>query len=313
MKIVVALGGNALQNGGNISPATQIKVCRSTVKKIVELIKKGHEIAIVHGNGPQVGEIILSSEIAHKTDKARLAFPLDVCTAFTQGYIGYHIQCALNNELRMAGIEKKASTIITQVQVDEKDPSFLNPTKPIGSFYTEEEAKMLQKTEGIAVMEDANRGWRRAVASPKPVDIIEKDIITEIFNAGNVVISCGGGIPVIRKEGYTVSAQGVIDKDFASVKLAETLDADLLLILTEVDQVYINFNKPNQKALKKLTVKDIDLYMEQNQFAKGSMMPKVLAAKEFVMSGKCRKAIIASLLSSGQAIDGETGTLITVD
>ncbi len=312
MKIVVALGGNALQAGSDIAPHTQLQVCRKTVKSIVDLIQSGHDIALVHGNGPQVGEIFLSNEVARKADKRRIPFPLDICTAFTQGYIGYHIQSALNDELHSRSISsKKVSTIITQVKVNAEDQAFSSPSKPIGGFYTEEEAKVLQENENIVMMEDAGRGWRRVVPSPKPVDIIEKSVIQQNFETGNIVISCGGGgIPVVQKNGKTVGVEGVIDKDFAASKLAEIINADLLLILTEVDHVYVNFNTPNQKHVDRLSIKDINLYEKQGQFAKGSMLPKVLATKEFVKSCEGKKAIITSLYNANNAIQGKVGTVI---
>ena len=311
MKIIVALGGNALQKGNDISPSQQLQVCRETVKNVVNLIKEGHDIAIVHGNGPQVGELIAVSETAHKADETRILYSLDICTAFTQGYIGYHLQNTLNEELRHAGINKKSATIVTQVEVHEDDPAFKSPSKPIGRFYTEQEAQKLMRSEGFTMVEDAGRGWRRVVPSPKPLNIVEKDIVEYIFKSGNIAISCGGGIPVVKKDDVYQGIEAVIDKDYAAAKLAEVLKADVLMILTEVDEVYINFNKPNQEALRNISSKELETYIEQGQFAKGSMLPKILASKSFVESGENKKALITSLSRANEAIRGEAGTLIS--
>ncbi len=311
MKIIVALGGNALQKGNDISPFQQLQVCRKTVKSIVKLVKEGHDIAVVHGNGPQVGELIAVSETTHKADKTRIAYSLDICTAFTQGYIGYHLQNALNEELFHTGINKKSATVVTQVEVDENDPAVKSPSKPIGRFYTEQEAKKLMQLEGFIMMEYAGRGWRRVVPSPKPLSIIERDIIEQIFESGNIAISCGGGgIPVVEKNDIHEGIEAVIDKDYAAEKLAEVLQADMLMILTEVDEVYINFNKPNQKALKNISSKEMEAYIEQKQFTKGSMLPKILASKMFVESGSNKKTLITSLSCADKAIKDEAGTLI---
>ena len=311
MKIVIALGGNALQKGNDISPFQQLQVCRQTVKSIVRLIKEGYDIALVHGNGPQVGELIAVSETAHKADSTRIVYPLDICTAFTQGYIGYHLQNTLNEEVRHTGINKKSATIVTQVEVDEHDSAFKSPSKPIGRFYTEEEAKKLMQSEDFTMVEDAGRGWRRVVPSPKPLSIVEKDIIEHTFNNGNIPISCGGGgIPVVKKNDVYEGIEGVIDKDYAAAKLAEMLEVDILMILTEVDGVYINFNKPNQEALRNISSTELESYIEQGHFAKGSMLPKILASKNFVESGDNKKAIITSLPRANEAIRGEVGTLI---
>ena len=311
MRIVIALGGNALQKGNDVSPSQQLQVCRKTVKNIVNLVREEHDIAVVHGNGPQVGELIAVSETAHKADRTRILYPLDICTAFTQSYIGYHLQNTLNDELHNAGIDKKSATIITQVEVHEDDPAFKSPSKPIGRFYTEEEAKKLMESEGFSMIEDAGRGWRRVVPSPKPLSIVEKDIIEYIFKGGNIAISCGGGgIPVVKRNDIYKGIEGVIDKDYAAAKLAELLKADILMILTDVDQVDINFNKLNQTALHNISSRELDKYIEEGQFGKGSMLPKVLASKSFVESGDNKKAIITSLSRANEAIKGEAGTLI---
>ena len=309
---MIALGGNALQKGKNISPMQQLKICKITSKAIIGLLEKGHSIAIVHGNGPQIGEIIASSETAHKADKKHTLYPMDVCNAFTQGYIGYHLQNSLNEALRSSGIIKKAVTVITQIKVYEDDPAFKRPTKPIGRFYTKEEAMSLMKIEKNQMKEDAGRGWRRVVASPKPIDIVEKDIIKLIFESDNVVISCGGGgIPVVEMEkGVYKGVEAVIDKDYAASKLAQLLEIDILLILTNVDEVYLHFNKKNQKALKRVSSKDLNTYIKQGHFGEGSMLPKILAAKEFVESGTDRKSIITSLSNADKAFGTGIGTLI---
>ena len=297
MKIVVAFGGNALQKNSSITAQSQYEACKDTAKSIVELIQAGHDVAIVHGNGPQVGEIIADIELAHDADRKHPLFSFDICDAFTQGYIGYHLQNALTKALKKAEIiHKNPVAIVTQVEVSQSDTAFKEPTKPIGSFYDEAEAKKLEKDKGFTMMEDAGRGWRRVVPSPKPIDIIEKDAIKLLFNAGNLVIACGGGgIPVVKSTNGYQGVEAVIDKDFAAEKLAEIIDADMLIILTAVDKVYINFNTPNQEALNVISNKDLDKYIQAGQFDKGSMLPKIEAAKKFVESGKNKKAIIAAL------------------
>ncbi len=312
MKIVVALGGNALQSDPeNTSVDAQLSTCKETAKSIVDLIEDGNMTAIVHGNGPQVGQIVSSIETAHRVDEHNILFPFDVCGAFSQGYIGYHLQNAISEEIRMRDIEKSVATIITQIVVDKNDPGFKNPTKPIGAFYNEKEADRLHKKLGYMMKEDAGRGYRRVVPSPKPIDIVEKDIIRNLIDSGNIVISCGGGgIPVIRKDKEIHGVSAVIDKDFAAGKLAETIDADALVILTAVDKVCINFNKPNQKELSEISVDELDTYIDEGQFASGSMLPKVEACKRFVLSNKNRVAIIASLSNAKKALKGEAGTRI---
>ncbi|MFD3158614.1 carbamate kinase [Haloimpatiens sp. FM7330] len=312
MKIVLALGGNALQsNPKDKSTQAQLNTCKETAKSIVDLIEQGHQVAIVHGNGPQVGQIVACTETAHKTKQENVLFPFDVCGAFSQGYIGYHLQNAISEELKKRDIEKSVGTIVTQVLVDENDNGFKNPTKPIGSFYTKEEAEKLQREQGYIMKEDAGRGYRRVVASPKPIDVMEKDLIKNLVESDSIVISCGGGgIPVI-KEGDTIKGvSAVIDKDFAAEKLAEILDSDILLILTAIDRVCINFNKSNQKQLDKLTLQEVDRYIEEGQFAPGSMLPKVEACKKFVQFDKNKTAIIASLSKAREALKGLSGTKI---
>ncbi|MBU3189116.1 carbamate kinase [Clostridium bowmanii] len=312
MKIVLALGGNALQSDPkDKSSDAQLKTCKSTAKSIVDLIEEGHRISIVHGNGPQVGQIVAAIEGAQKFDEGNVLFPFDVCGAFSQGYIGYHLQNAIGEELRSRNIDKTVGTIVTQVVVDKDDEGFQNPTKPIGSFYTKEEAEKLQAQQGYIMREDAGRGYRRVVASPKPIDVIEKNLIKELVDMGNVVISCGGGgIPVIRQDGIVKGVAAVIDKDFAAEKLAEILDADVLLILTGVDRVCVNYNKPDQKELTQITIDELNSYITEGQFAPGSMLPKVEACKKFIMNNKDKTAIIASLSKAKEALKGLSGTKI---
>lgn len=312
MKIVLALGGNALQSDPkDKSAASQLKTCKETAKSIVDLIEDGHTIAIVHGNGPQVGQILSSIEAGKKFNDRNVLFPFDVCGAFSQGYIGYHLQNAIAYELRKRNMKSSVGTIITQVVVDKNDPGFRNPTKPIGSFYTKEEAEIIAKENDYIMKEDAGRGYRRVVASPKPLDVVEKDIINQMIKDGKIVISCGGGgIPVIIDKGEVKGVPAVIDKDFAAEKLAEILDADVLLILTAVDKVAINFNKPDQKELDTMTVDEVDRYIAEKQFAPGSMLPKVEACKKFVQYGDDKVAVIASLTNARDALRGHSGTRI---
>lgn len=312
MKIVLALGGNALQSDPkDKSTDAQLKTCKETAKSIVDLIEEGHIISVVHGNGPQVGQIVAAIEAAQKFDEGNVLFPFDVCGSFSQGYIGYHLQNAIGEELRDRNIDKNVGTIVTQVVVDKNDEGFQNPTKPIGSFYTKQEAEKLEKEHGYIMKEDAGRGYRRVVASPKPIDVIEKNLIKELVDMGNIVISCGGGgIPVIREGGIVKGVAAVIDKDFAAEKLAEILDADVLLVLTGVDRVCVNFNKPDQKELKQITLSELNDYIDQGQFAPGSMLPKVEACKRFIMNNKDKTAIIASLSKAKEALKGISGTKI---
>lgn len=312
MKIVLALGGNALQsNPKDASAESQLKTCKETAKSIVDLIEKGHTVVIVHGNGPQVGQILSCMEAGYKANSTNVLFPFDVCGAFSQGYIGYHLQNAIKEELDRRNIKKPVGTVVTQVLVDKNDKGFINPTKPIGAFYTKEQALKIQKEKGYIMKEDAGRGYRRVVASPKPVDVVEKDIIKQLVDMGSVVISCGGGgIPVIKEGRRIVGVPAVIDKDFAAEKLAEILDADLLLILTAVNRVCINYNKPDQKELSSISLKEIDKYIEEKQFAPGSMLPKIEACKKFIQFSSEKVAVIASLLQAKEALNGISGTRI---
>jgi len=262
----------------------------------------------VHGNGPQIGRIMLASEGSKDITPP---MPFDVCGAMSQGYIGYHIQQALYDELRKNGRDIPIVTIITQVIVDEKDPAFDNPTKPIGPFYSEDEAKELEKTKGYIMKEDSGKGWRRVVPSPKPVGIAEIGTVKNLWDSTITVACGGGGIPVVKDEnGNLKGIAAVIDKDFAAEKLAEEMDADILMILTEVENVAINFGSPNQKNLEKVSVNEIEEYIKENHFAAGSMLPKVEAAVKFAKSKEGRKAIITSLYKGRAALEGNAGTHI---
>lgn len=309
-KIVIALGGNALQSGkGPATAEAQLEVVKNTCERVAAISGMGYEIAVVHGNGPQVGRIVMASEAAKEVTPA---MPFDVCGAMSQGYIGYHIQQCLRYALNMQNRHVPVVTVATQVVVDENDPAFQNPTKPIGPFYSEEEAKALAEEKGWTVKEDAGRGWRRVVASPKPVRIVEIDSVKQLWE-DNIVITCGGGgIPVLEKmDGHMEGVAAVIDKDFAAELLAEQVRADVLMILTEVEKVAINFNKPDQQDLDHLTLSDGVKYIEEGQFPAGSMLPKVEAAMKFVRQFPSKKAIITSLDKAVEALEGKTGTVIT--
>lgn len=309
-KIVVALGGNALQEAGK--PATaeaQLEVVEKTAEHIADIIGEGYEVVVAHGNGPQVGRLVLQNEYANDITPA---MPFDVCGAMSQGMIGYHIQQGLSKVLRHRGSKAQVATVVTQVVVDQNDPKFQNPSKPIGPFYKEDEAKAIAAEKGYVMKEDAGRGWRRVVASPVPVEIVELDAVKCLVDNGFVVVSVGGGgIPVIRKEnGDLEGTAAVIDKDLASEKLAEDLNADALVILTAVEKVSINYNKPNQKDLSTLTVAEAKQYMAEGHFAPGSMLPKIEAAVKFVESKPGRRSIITSLDKAVEALEGKAGTTI---
>lgn len=309
-KIVVALGGNALQSGnGPATAEAQLEVVKNTCEHIAEISERGYEVAVVHGNGPQVGRILLASETAKDVTPA---MPFDVCGAMSQGYIGYHLQQALKFALKKRGKSTPVVTLATQVVVDGEDPGFKNPTKPIGPFYSEEEAKAMAAEKGYDFKEDAGRGWRRVVASPIPRKIVEIDSVRKLWDS-TIVITCGGGgIPVVEKaDGSLEGVAAVIDKDFAAELLAEEVGADALIILTEVEKVAINFNKPNQENLDHMTYAEAEKYCEEGQFAPGSMLPKVQAAMKFVKANPDKKAIITSLDKAIVALEGNTGTVIT--
>mgnify|MGYP000076828411 FL=1 len=297
-KIVIALGGNALGK----TPSEQLSLVRETSKNIVDLVEMGNQVIVSHGNGPQVGMIynnMVSSDM-----------PFAECGAMSQGYIGYHLQQAIQRELATRGIKKDVATIITQVEVDKNDPGFNDPTKPIGVFYTEEEAKKLEKETGATFKEDAGRGWRRVIASPIPKKIVEIETIEKLIKSDTIVIACGGGgIPVIKEDNQYTGVAAVIDKDRTSALLALNTGADLLVILTAVPQVAINFNKPDQINLSKLTLEEANTFIEKGEFAKGSMLPKVEACMYFVKESG-NKAIITSLDAARDALNGTTGTTI---
>ena len=309
-KIVIALGGNALQ-AKNSKPTSegQLEVVRHTCGRLAEISAKGYEMSIVHGNGPQVGRILLAFETAKDVTPA---MPFDVCGAMSQGYIGYHIQQALKYALSVRNKHCPVVTVATQLVVDKDDKAFENPTKPIGPFYTEEEAKQLMQEKGYAMKEDAGRGWRRVVASPTPRKIVEIDAIKNLWKS-TIVVSCGGGgIPVVENpDGTLEGVAAVIDKDFAAELLAEQVEADVMMILTEVEKVAVNWGRPDQRSLDRMSLKEAARHVEEGQFAPGSMLPKVEACMKFVRQNPQKKAIITSLDKALEALEGKTGTVIT--
>ena len=302
-RYVVSLGGNALGN----NPEEQKQALIKVAKAICALAKENNDIVIVHGNGPQVGMI----NLAFETSKETPDMPFPECGAMSEGYIGYHIQNALYNCFKEKGINKTVSTIVTQVLVDRNDPLFSNPSKPIGSFYSKEQADIISKEKGYVMKEDAGRGYRRVVPSPLPIDIIEKDAIRALLNDKQIVIATGGGgIPVINNNGKLEGVAAVIDKDYASSKLADLISADYLIILTAVDNVYINYKKENEKKLEQVSVSELERYLKEEHFAKGSMYPKVQASLNFVKNGPKRTAVIASLDNAEKAFLLKEGTII---
>ncbi|HIS38080.1 MAG TPA: carbamate kinase [Candidatus Onthousia faecavium] len=304
-KYVIALGGNALGN----NPKEQQALIKKAVKNIVSLIKNNDDVIISHGNGPQVGVINLAFEDSYENEDIPY-MPFPECTAMSQGYIGYHLQKGLRDILEDEGIEKKIITIVTQVVVDKQDPSFKNPTKPVGPFYSEKMAKELMKETGEIYLEDAGRGYRKVVASPKPLEIVEIETIRDLVNNGHIVIACGGGGIPIYKQNEAKGANAVIDKDLASSLMAQELAADILIILTNIKQAELNYGKPDAKKLGKIPVSLATKYLEQGEFAKGSMGPKVEAAINFVKSGKNKKAIITALDNLDNALKGIDATII---
>ena len=307
-RIVVALGGNALGN----TLSEQMIAVKSTAKALCDLIEEGHQVVVVHGNGPQVGMINNAMTALTHEDQAQPNTPLSVCVAMSQAYIGYDLQNALREELRKRGFMRTpVVTVVTQVRVDPEDPAFENPSKPIGKFLTKEEADFQAKAYGHVMKEDAGRGYRRVVASPKPVEIVEQDAISSLVDANKIVICCGGGgIPVTLESHHLKGASAVIDKDFASCLLAKQLDADMLIILTAVEKVAVNFGKENEEWLDDLTVSQARKYIEEGQFAAGSMLPKVQACVDFASSGTGRTAMITLLEKAKDGIMGKTGTQI---
>ncbi len=309
---VIAIGGNSLiKDDKNVTVESQMEALRETAEHLADMIEAGWDLAIGHGNGPQVGFILRRSEIAAKVEGMH-EIPLDVCGADSQGAIGYELQQALRNEFLRRGIDKKACTVITQVRVDQSDPAFQKPTKPIGSFMDEAEAKRREKEMNWSVVEDAGRGWRRVVASPLPIEIIEFDSVKVLLDAGHIVITVGGGgIPVVdRGDGVLSGTAAVIDKDFASSLLAQAIQADMFLIATAVEKVAINFGKPEQKWLDKMTRAEAKAYLDEGiHFAKGSMAPKIQAAVWYLENGG-KQALITNPENIGRALKGETGTWI---
>ncbi|MCE5097292.1 carbamate kinase [Staphylococcus devriesei] len=305
-KIVVALGGNALGQ----SPEEQLELLKGTAKSLVSLINKGYEVVISHGNGPQVGSINLGLSYAAE-NKQGPPFPFPECGAMSQAYIGYQMQESLLNELHSLDIDKQVVTLVTQVEVDKDDPAFNNPTKPIGLFYTKEQADKTIQEKGYQFVEDSGRGYRRVVPSPQPMNIVELESIETLIKHGTLVIAAGGGgIPVVKEQGNYKGVDAVIDKDKTSALLAAHLQSDQLIILTAVDHVYINFGKDNQEGLGEVTVDEIKQHIADNQFAKGSMLPKVEAALQFLEKSKNGSVLITSLEGLGDALDGKIGTLI---
>ena len=308
-RIVVALGGNALGN----TPEEQLELVRHTAKTIVDLSEAGYEVIVGHGNGPQVGMINLAMEFSSTKGGNTPYMPFPECGAMSQGYIGYHLQQAIQRELKARNLQKECASVITQVVVDVNDPGFKNPTKPVGSFYSKEEADKIAKEKGFIFVEDSGRGYRRVVPSPIPKRIVELKVVEQLVKNGDIVITVGGGgIPVIETEDGLQGVAAVIDKDRSSALLAQDIGADKLIILTAVDRVCINFNKPDQKELPKMTLSEAEKYIEEKQFAPGSMLPKVQSCMEFVQNNTHGgQALITSLQKAALALKGETGTIIT--
>lgn len=305
-RLVIALGGNALGK----TPEEQLELVTKTAKSIVDLSEE-YDLAIGHGNGPQVGMINNAFEYSALNGAGTPAMPFPECGAMSQGYIGYHLQQSVRNELRKRGMNKNVATVLTQVLVDENDEAFKNPTKPIGSFMSKEESEKIASEKGYIFVEDAGRGYRRVVASPIPKEIVELDVVNSLIENDNIVITVGGGgIPVIEKEEKLEGIPAVIDKDRSSALLASELKADMLVILTAVDQVMINFGKENEEAIKEMTIDQANQYIKEEQFAKGSMLPKVEACIEYVENSENGIALITSLEKAAEALKGQTGTII---
>ena len=305
-KIVIALGGNALGN----TPEEQLDLVKNTAKSIVDLVEEGNYVIVTHGNGPQVGMINLAMEVSHnEIDSPEM--PFAECGAMSQGYIGYHLQQSIQKELVRRNMRRNCLTVVTQVEVDKDDIAFDHPTKPIGSFYTKEEAEKIAKEKGYTMKEDAGRGYRRVVPSPAPKKIVELSTIKYLLKKGNIVIACGGGgIPVVQYRNGYKGVDAVIDKDRTSARLALDLGADMLLILTAVDQVSINYKEENEQKLRKMTVKEAKEFIRNKEFAAGSMLPKVEACIEFASKSK-GQAMITSLKKAKLALDGKAGTIIS--
>lgn len=305
-KVVVALGGNALGK----SPEEQLKLVKNTASSLIGLIQAGNQVVISHGNGPQVGQINLGMDFAAQNGKTA-AFPFPECGAMSQGYIGYHLQQSLQNELHQREMEKDVVTTVTQVVVDPSDPAFENPTKPVGDFYTKEQAAQIEQEKGYTFVEDAGRGYRQVVPSPLPKRIVELNSIETLIENGTLVIAAGGGgVPVVEEGGALTGVPAVIDKDRSSALLADNVDADQLIILTAVDYVYINYNQPDEQKLTELSQAQAQELIDAGQFPAGSMLPKIQACLSFVKDHPERKAIITSLAGLDQALEGKLGTVI---
>ena len=306
-RIVIALGGNALGS----TPYEQLALVTETAKPIVDLIEQGNEVVIAHGNGPQVGMINLGMATAAEAGAIKSDMPFPECGAMSQGYIGYHLQNAIGNELAARGLQKDVATVVTQVLVDENDPAFQKPTKPVGAFYDKATAERIAAEKGYTMVEDAGRGWRQVVASPKPVDIVEKDSIRSLLDDDFIVIACGGGgIPVLKQANRLKGASAVIEKDLASGKLAELLDADVLLLLTGEKKLYLNYGKDNCEPLDTISVDKARSYIAEGQFAETSILPKVVAAVSFVSGKPGRVTVIADLDDAKAALEEKAGTII---
>ena len=311
MKVLVSLGGNAILKHGQKGTAEEQEMnVHNTAKHLAAILRRGERIAITHGNGPQVGNILLQNEIAKETLPP---MPLDVCGAESQGMIGYMLQRALRSELESGGPNLPVTTIVSQTLVDAEDPAFKNPTKPVGPFYTSTEARQLRESKGWHIISDSGRGYRRVVPSPTPLDILEKETIIRLFETGTVVISVGGGgVPVIREKNGTIrGVEAVLDKDRTAALLAKTLGVETLLILTDVEKVSVNFGKPDQRALDRVTVQECKKYLSEGQFPEGSMGPKIESALSFLSGSPGRRVVIASLEMAEEALRGTAGTTIT--
>ncbi len=311
MKVLVSLGGNAILKHGQKGTAEEQAVnVQNTAKHLAALLRRGERIAITHGNGPQVGNILLQNEIAKETLPP---MPLDICGAESQGMIGYMLQRALRSELESGGPDVQVATIVSQTLVDARDPAFKNPTKPVGPFYTEKEAQQLRESKGWHIISDSGRGYRRVVPSPTPLDILEKETIIRLFETGTVVISVGGGgVPVIReKNGKLRGVEAVLDKDRTAALLARILGVETLLILTDVEKVFINYRKPDQRALDRMTVQECRKYLAAGQFPSGSMGPKIESAVNFLSDSTGKRVGIASLEMAEEALNRRAGTTIT--
>ena len=308
-KLVIALGGNALGD----SPEEQLQLVQEAAKSIVDLTEEGYQVVVGHGNGPQVGMINSAMEFAATNGANTPLMPFPECGSMSQGYIGYHLQQSIGNELKKRGIVKDVVALVTEVAVKAEDPAFDQPTKPIGAFYTKEEAAEIAKARDLTFVEDSGRGYRRVIASPEPQEIVQLNVIKNLVDSGTIVITVGGGgIPVtVEKDGSLRGVAAVIDKDKSTAKLAETIEADMLVILTGVDRVCINFNQPNQKELDTLTLEEIEQYIEEKHFAPGSMLPKIEACVNFLKATPNGKALVTSLERAKDALKGETGTLIS--